>query len=636
MPATSPIGEGWAIQAVADSSGMANLRLLASAANYFRAREILLELQANFSNDFRPVRPQNIKQFVEEYIERRFNPGYANLITAINPALIADFDKVSPVWVRELQSKISGQVLFDEKTLEHYAVDGSIFRVKPWAVVLPGESHDLKEIVRWLNTLPSHPRLSLTARGKATDQAGGPLNDGIIFRFPDYLDKILEIGEDFIRVEPGALWRSVNEELAKSDRFVPCYPASADFSTIGGGVANNCSGEKTVKYGSMRDYVKQLKMVIADGSEMEVKMLNEAELQKKQSQPDFEGDIYRKMSDLLISNHNLLENHRPRVSKLSSGYWLWDVMSDRGLDLTKLICGAQGTLGMATEIRLKTIPRPAESGLLLATFSDLRSAGAAVLEILPLRPSALEMVDRFVLRASPLQFFEQPLPAVALLVEFDGDDLETIKDKIGIVKKELLAKAGLLREAYDHEEQEGLWQVRRAAALVAEAGPGKSLRDPGADRDQKNALPFIEDTVVPIARLADYLSRLYEILEKYQAEFAVWGHIGNGNFHLQPFLDVGDPADREKIFKITADVYRLALACGGMLSGEHNDGLMRSPYLKDHFGPDIYRLFETVKKIFDPKNIFNPGKKIGADLDSVKHRLREEYHIPVTKKPVIS
>jgi len=563
-------------------------------------------------------------------------------------------------FINELKSLIKGQVLFDEASLEHYSTDGSIFKMKPWAVILPSSINDIINLVKWTKakkeeTLKNpksytlHPsRLSITCRGKATDQAGGPINNGIILRFPGYLDKILEVGDDFIRVEPGAIWKTVNDELAKKGHFVPCYPASQNFATIGGGVADNCAGEKGVKYGEARDYVLSLKIVIEDGSEIEIKSLNEEELKKKQAQDNFEGDIYRKISDLVIGNYNLIRNSKPDVTKDATGYWLYDVLSDGKLDLSHLITGSQGTLGIVTEVTLKTIPKPKLNGLLMASFDSLENAGKAIMKIIDLKPSAFEMVDGFLLqmvqkaepkiveellvdpvRNSPLlgpsgaqsagvisNRGDSKFPAIVLLIEFDGDDLEPIKSKIEEAKKHLEGLSIEFNEAYKKEKQDKLWAVRRRAAIVAET-----------PRGNKKALPFIEDSVVHPRYFAEYVSSLYRIIRKYNVEFAVWGHAGNGNIHLQPFLDIADEKDREKLFKIADEVYGLVIKLKGALSGEHNDGLMRSPFLKIQFRDGLYEIFKQVKNIFDPLNIFNPHKKVDVDMDFVKKYVREKYII---------
>ncbi|MBI2591614.1 MAG: FAD-binding oxidoreductase [Candidatus Brennerbacteria bacterium] len=540
-------------------------------------------------------------------------------------------------YINELKTFIKGEVLSDEQSLDHYSKDGSIFQMRPWAVILPSSKDDLISLVKWLAFKKNEikepgikEKFSITCRGKATDQAGGPINTGLIVRFPKYLDKILEIGADFVKVEPGVIWGDLNRKLeSEQGRFIPCYPASANFATLGGGVANNCAGEKSVKYGPMREYILSLKMILADGKEVEFKNLNSEEIAKKQAQRDSEGEIYRRISDLLIGNHNLIQNSRLNVNKMSSGYWLYDVLKENGdIDLPRLIAGSQGTLGIITEITLKTISKPKNTALLLVAFEDLIKAGQAVPRILKLEPSAFEMVDRFLIEMTQREKPEMvetlmkgrvQAPALVLLIEFDGDEENFLKIKIEEAKKIISDLTSDFREAYEKPIQDELWKVRRAAAIVAESAKGA-----------KKALPFIEDSIVAPENLSEYLSKLYEIFKKYDVQFSVWGHAGNGNVHVQPFLDLSSPADVEKLLGIAKETYEAVISLKGALSGEHSDGLMRTPFLKESFGEPLYKLFEEVKNIFDPAGIFNPYKKVGIDWEFSKKYLRREYEIEIS------
>jgi len=570
---------------------------------------------------------------------------------------------VNEALITELKRVVRGEVLTDEASLEHYATDGSIFRVKPWAVVLPKDERDISSLVKWLRekkeTDPKNQKLSLTARGKATDQAGGPLNEGIIIRFPGYFDKILEIGRNFVRVEPGALFGAVNSELERRGRFLPFYPASQAFSTIGGAVANNAAGEKSVKYGSARLYIKSLKMILSTGAEVEITTLPYADLEQKKQQVNLEGDVYREVDEILRSEKKILEKTAPKTNKYSIGYNLWDVarITDEGrlFDLTQLIAGSQGTLGILTEVTLWTLPKPKYTGVLLSYYDTLPNAGQATAKLVALEPSALEMVDHFLLeivkREKP-EMLEGLLPAtthsgvpsgqahsgvpsgqvpeLALLCEFDGDDQAEIENKLTQAQAVIRGLAYEVRATTKPEEQTKLWQVRRSALPVIEEIKGK-----------KRALPFIEDVAVPPERFPEYVSRLYEILQRHQVEFAIWGHAGNGNVHVQPFLDVGDEEDRKKLFGIADETFELAVELGGVLSGEHNDGIMRTPYLSKLYPPELLKIWQRVKKTFDPLNIFNPGKKFpmpwsqgGIDFAYMKSRIRDSYDVgPPKAKP---
>jgi FAD/FMN-containing dehydrogenase len=530
-----------------------------------------------------------------------------------------------------LKEVIRGEVLMDSASRNHYAKDGSIFKVEPAAVFLPKDATDIAALVRWLKARkeqdPENPAFSVTCRGKATDQAGGPLNKGIIVRFPGHLDKVLEVGQNFVRLEPGVIVGKVNELLAQHGRFLPFYPASQNFSTIGGAVANNAAGEKTLKYGSARLYIKALKMVLASGAEVTVMPLARQDLELKKQQLNLEGDIYRGVETLMKKHRDLIEASRPKVNKYATGYNLWDVerMTDEGIvfDLTQLIAGSQGTLGILTEISLWTLPLARHTGVLLAYFDSLSKAGEATLKLEGLDPSAIEMVDKFLLeivnREKPEMLaglLPEQAPEIALLCEFEGDDVSVIEERLRLAEEAVAGLSYSSRRATDSEEQKRLWQVRRSALVVIEEIPGR-----------KKALPFIEDVTVPPEKFPEYLAKLYEILKRHSVEFAVWGHAGNGNLHVQPFLDIVDPVDREKLFAIADEVFNLAAKLEGVFSGEHNDGIMRTPYLSRLYPKELLDVWREVKKIFDPQNIFNPGKKVAIDLEYAKSHLRDEYDV---------
>lgn len=531
----------------------------------------------------------------------------------------------------ELKTIIRGEVLADNESLELCAKDRSIFRVLPSAIVLPKDADDIVSLVRWVREKkkenPANAALSITARGNATDTAGGPLNEGIIVRFPGCLDKILEIGNDFVRVEPGALVRRVNEALAPHGRFLPFYAEPAGFVTVGGAVASNAVGEKAVKYGSCRLYIKTLKMVLASGAEVAVTPLLSGDLALKKQQINFEGDIYRAIDELLKTYRTLLQETRPRVNNHASGYNLWDVkrFTDEGkvFDLIQLIAGSQGTLGILTEVSFWTLPKPMFTGAMFLCFDDLAKMGEAIFKLVELGPSSLEMADRFFLEIVAREkpeildvFAPGKIPEFVIFCEFDENDAGEIEEKLAEAEQNT---AGLSYEncrVADSEAKQRLLNAIRFAPAVIERIQGK-----------KKAIPFIEDVIVPLEKLPEYILKLYEIMRWYGVEIAVHGHVGGGNVRAKPLLDIGDEADREKLFAMAGEVFDLAANLGGVFSGEHNDGIMRTPYLAKLYPKELLLAWKEVKKIFDPQGIFNPGKKVAIDLEYAKSHLRNEYEI---------
>lgn len=528
--------------------------------------------------------------------------------------------------ISELKNVVSGEVLNDEKTLEHYSSDGSIFSIKPWAVVLPRGREDIRELILWLakkkkETADNH--FSLVCRGKGTDQAGGPLGEGVIVRFPSHLDKILEVSNGLARVEPGVIFTALNNELAKIGQTLPPYPASTDFSTLGGAVANAGGGEKSAKYGTIRDYVAGLKVFLSSGDEIETKPLTAGELAAKKSQNNFEGEIYRRLDDLIEKNRSLIGNARPDVTKNASGYALWEVKKNDLFDLGQLIIGSQGTLAVITEIIFRAVARPENTGLILGYFDSLASLSGAIEQILPLKPSAVEMVDHHLLeivqRESPetlAGLMPDKFPGYVLMVEFDGL-VNEVRESVAAAEPMVKSLSYQTSVAYTEADQERLWRLRRSAAAVVT----EKLSGP------KKAIPFVEDSTVHPRHLAKYLGELEAIARKHKVEVAVWGHAADGDLHFQPLIDLSNDEDRAKIFDIANDVFNKVKEYKGTASGEHNDGLMRPPFLDITFGREMVDLFFEVKEIFDPLGIFNPYKKVNRDLGLLKKYLRRDYNV---------
>jgi FAD/FMN-containing dehydrogenase len=526
-----------------------------------------------------------------------------------------------------LQEHLVGEVMTSADARRYFSTDGSILTLAPAVVVYPRSENDVRKTARFTWQLAERGRvIPMTARGAGTDQSGAALGAGIVIAFPAHMHRILELDDKSgaVVVEPGTNYGKLQQVLHTHDRFLPPYPASLEYSTIGGAIGNNASGEKSFKYGCTRDFVKSLRVVLANGEVIITSRQSKRDLNKKLGLATFEGEIYRAVDALFEENYELIERLRPAVTKNSAGYNLIDVKRrDGSIDLTPLFVGSQGTLGIVTEATLATEPFNPTTTLLVAYFEDIERAQSAVLELRALgdMPSAIEMVDDQLLnlvdKLNPNQLkdaIEKPFPKVVLLVEFDNNS-----DR---VQKKAAKKAHKVLEHYatnvvvetEPEHQERLWKIRHSSATVVAHGEG------GA-----KALPVIEDGVVPPERFREYLDAVYQLFSRYQLQAAVWGHAGDANLHMQPFLDLGQVGDRQKVFKLLDEYYNLVISLGGSTSGEHGDGRLRAPYLAKLYGPEAYELFQKVKQVFDPYGTLNPGVKMNVTLESIKPLLRNGY-----------
>lgn len=531
----------------------------------------------------------------------------------------------------ELQAILKGEVEDSSEILEEYSKDASLFEVKPRLVVFPKDTEDVKALVRFVKAHPKE-NLSLTCRSGGTDMTGGPLTESIVVDMVRYFNNIFEIKENRARVQPGVWYRDFEKETEKQNLLLPCYTASKDICTLGGMVGNNAGGEKTLRYGKTEDYIMELKVVLQDGEEYTVKPLSFQELQTKIALKGFEGEFYQKLFSLVKENESLLLQAKPKVSKNSSGYYLWNIWNKTTFDVTKLFVGSQGTLGIVTEITFKLVTPKKHSTLLVLFLYNFAPLATLTNILLKHKPESLESYDdhtlRFAMSHIPdfvklmkgniitlafqfipefLMFFKGglKLPKLVVLAEFTGDSEEEVYQKANAAKKDLIGFNMQMRITKSDKEELKYFTVRRQSFTL--------LRN---HVKGKRTAPFIDDIIVPPETLSQFLPELRYILSKYKnIVYTIVGHVGNGNFHIIPLMNLKKEENRALIPSLMEQVHKLVFSYGGSMSAEHNDGIIRTPFLEDMFGKEVVDLFDKTKYIFDPQNIFNPGKKTNGDID---------------------
>ncbi len=527
-----------------------------------------------------------------------------------------------------MKSFNSGDLITRPGTLERYSRDWSLFQVMPKAVAFPKDTEDLQALVRYAHD----NKISLTARAAGTDMSGGPLGEGIIVDFKNF-NHIKEVGTDHAVTEPGVYYRDFEKETLKYGLLFPSYPASKSLCAMGGIVANNSGGEKSLTYGKTERYVERLSVVLRDGNLYTLEPINRKQLDAKMALQNFEGELYRKTFNLLEKNYTLIKSAKPKVSKNSTGYNLWNVWDrDSGIfDLTQLFVGSQGTLGLWTEAKIRLV-RPKQHSALLVLLLDqahMKDLGNIVKATLKHKPESFESYDdntfRIAIKFLPsliksmgagnliglgLRFLPEVwmaltggIPKLILVAEFTGDSEEEIYAKARFAQSDLKLFGIKTRIAKNDAEEEKYWTIRRQSF--------KMLTDHSKG---KRTVPFIDDIVVRPEFLPEFLPKLQEIMSHYDLTFTIAGHVGDGNFHIIPLDKIGDEKLKTIVPELEKKVFDLVFQYQGSMSGEHNDGLVRTPYLKQMYGEHVYALFEEIKKIFDPDNIFNPGKKVGETL----------------------
>lgn len=545
--------------------------------------------------------------------------------------------------LEELKKSITGDVDTSPESLTTYSHDASLFEVKPQVVVFPKDDKDVEELVKFVNKhKQDHKDLSLTGRAAGTDMGGGSINDSISVVFMKYFNHLPVINGNIATTEPGVFYRDFEVETLKKDLLFASYPASRGLCAMGGIVNNNSGGEKSLLYGKTENFVKRIKVVLADGNTYELKPLNEEELERKKGQENFEGEIYKKMEKLIKDNWEEISKAKPPVSKNSAGYFLWNVWDPEKkiFDLTKLWTGAQGTLGLMLEADLELVPVMKHHEMEIIYMHNLDHLGEIINTVLPLGPESFESYDDNTLKLA-LKYFPEfakqlgisgmiqatvaflpafmemmvgRLPKLILQIDFAGNDPEELKQKIATLREKLKPLHPETYVAVDDAEKK-YWLVRRESFNLLR----KKIRN-------KHTAPFIDDFVINPKDIVEVIGQVTDILKKHpEFRFTVAGHVGDGNFHIIPLVDINDPEVRKAIPEISDLVYPIIAKYHGSITGEHNDGLIRSPYLEVMYGKKIVELFEETKKIFDPENIFNPRKKVGSNLQYAMDHIRTNW-----------
>lgn len=529
---------------------------------------------------------------------------------------------------KDLAKIFKGEIVDDDATLSADSKDASLFVVRPALVVFPKDSADVKALVKYVSEKKREmPELSITMRSAGTDMSGGPLNNSIIADVSRHMRGIVRFEGNEVVVLPGTFYRDFEKETLARGLLLPSYTASKDLNTVGGMVANNSAGEKTLRYGKTEKYVKELKVVLRDGNEYAVKALSKSELDAKMAQRNVEGEIYREIFDIVSENAAELAKAKPIVSKNSAGYYLWNVWDGKTFDLPKLLVGSQGTLCAVTEARFTLVPVEKLSKLFVIFMRDITRLGDIVNVILKYKPESLESYDDSTLKFAFKYFPEMlksmkgatafkllwsflpeagmvlrgGLPKLVLLVEFDGNSAEEIEKKETALEEDLKRFHFPMRRAKNDFDSEKYWTIRRESFNLLR----KHVRG-------RRTAPFVDDVIVPPQYLPEFLPKMRKILDDYGLLYTIAGHAGNGNFHIIPLMDMRDKTNLKAIDEVSDKVYDLVLSYHGSTTAEHNDGIIRTPYLLKMFGPAITALFKKTKDIFDPQNIFNPGKKVGG------------------------
>jgi FAD/FMN-containing dehydrogenase/Fe-S oxidoreductase len=506
-----------------------------------------------------------------------------------------------------LARAVGGEVRFDRLSRALYSTDASVYQIVPLGVVLPRSEDDIRATLR----LCQQYRVPLTARGGGTSQAGQSIGPGVVLDCSKYFNDVLQINatEGWVRVRPGCVLDELNRQLQPHGLLFAPDISTANRATIGGMIANNSSGTHSLIHGLTIDHVLELRVLLADGSTADLRLLAPDALERLYREDHLQARAARLVRHLAAEHAGEIDRRFPKILRRVGGYNL-DRFTGNSFNLAHLFVGSEGTLGIVLEAKLRLVPLPRAKALLIVQFADLLEALAATPAILAHRPAAVEVMDRTILdstklnaEASRLRDFVQGDPGAVLIIEFYGDQPAELPGRLDALETDLVGRGfGYhFTRATAADAQARIWKLRTLAL-------GLSM----AEKGDAKAISFVEDTAVAPERLRDYIAEFLEVVAAHGTRAGVYAHASVGCLHVRPVVNLKTLAGVRQFQAIADEVAELVLKYGGALSGEHGDGLVRSPFQEKMFGPVLYQAFRDIKRTLDPLHLLNPGKIVDA------------------------
>ncbi len=504
----------------------------------------------------------------------------------------------------ELANQSTCEIRTDQVSRCVYSVDASIYEVKPSAVIIPRTKSDIVKVAQ----MAFKHNIPLTPRGAATGITGGCLGTGWIVDTSKYLSNILEVNfeQEYAVIEPGVIQDHLNGALSQNNYRLGPDTSTGNRATLGGMVANNAAGARSLRFGKMVDHVQSVELILASGEVLEFGPLSSSQEKEKLQQQGIEGHIYRTVAAIRTKYADEISSRFPHLPRRVSGYNLDELMKPGPFNLCKLIAGSEGSLGILSKIKVSICKKPKVLTLCIVHFTDLLKAFEAVSDMLQFSPIALELIDDKILatgRKVPsmkgkLDWLNGD-PHAMLVAEFEGETGVEAQEKTDQFAEAMKAKGigyawNIITEPV---QMSHVWEVRKA-------GLGILL----SKRSYSRAIAFIEDLSIAPHNLAKFMGQFLAYLKSKGKEAGIYGHAGSGCMHIRPYIDLRNPDERKLMHQMMLDVTAMLLEHGGALSGEHGDGLIRSWLNEKMFGSKLYQAFLDLKNAFDPRFLMNPGK----------------------------
>ena len=514
----------------------------------------------------------------------------------------------------DLSGQLEGEVRCDNTFLQMYASDASIYEMIPLGVVRPASVEDVVACVKYAE----ENQISLVPRGGGSNVAGACVGEGLVLDFSYSMRRTQAVGRNTVTVQPGLVLGNLNRQLKAHGQIYGPDPATRNVTTIGGTLAMNTSGSHWVRYGTPRETVMRLQAVIGGGEVVEFD--SNENVAGNNAFPQLRAQLLAaRVNRILSKNEKLIEEQRPRTKQNQAGYNLFDLQQGNQTDLTRLLVGSEGTLGIITEATLKTEPLPRHRGVALLFFHRLESAAQAAVEISKMGISACDLLDRRLLslaRETNVQF-HRLIPGDAeamLLAEFQAGDDNSLRSKLDHLEQRIQRRRKLafeVRVAIQPEQRDLFWRIVRRIVPTLYRLKG-----------DKRALPFVEDIAVDPPRIPEFLNSVHNILNDNEVTASIFCHAPQGTIHIRPFMSLSDPTEIARLQRLANQLFEQVLEFRGTISGRHGDGLSRTWFLRRQYG-QLYNVFSDVKNVFDGLCVFNPGKIVGHPYSGLGDNLRQ-------------
>lgn len=536
---------------------------------------------------------------------------------------------------KDLEHLIKGDGSLLDEDREKVARDTSLFYIKPEMVIYPKNALDISKILEYISKKKTEGfDIAISVRSAGTCMTGGPLSCSIVLDTTKYMNHVSDVTPLSATTEPGVYYRDFEKQTLAQGWLMPSYPASRELAAMGGIVSNNSGGEKTLTYGKTENYVQSLDVVYASGARDMLHAFSGVDLERKLAENGEGGRIHKEMFALITENYDTIIKAKPSVSKNSSGYYLWNVYNkETGIfDLSKLIVGSQGTLGVVSSATFTGVKPKLHSRMLVMFVPSTIHLGEIIVKMLAHKPETIESYDDNTFKIA-IKFFKDialrmggnmitlgfqflpefwmvltgGVPKIILMAEFTGDTDEDVDAQVTAAYEDMKSFNLPMKKTSSERQAKKYWTFRRESFTLLRTRL-KGLR----------TAPTIDDIVVHPTDLPEFLPKLNTIFKQEiykDLVYTIAGHMGDANFHIIPLIDIHQPGITEILHQLMDEVYALVFEYRGSMSGEHNDGLLRSVYLPKMFSPEIITLFEKTKNIFDPQNILNPGKKVFANKE---------------------